>query len=161
MENRRSVVLSDRPATIVHYSAACCAPSNDGHTDIGVGKLNGRQVKVLRDTGSTGMIVDRALIPDSMVMPGSPGSLQMVDHHQVIDVPLANVQCLMCVSSLIYPVIIGNVRGARQMLPDPDWKAEDQKGARARTSRATTMTMTTKVVICLVGCLKRSPTERK
>ena len=40
----------------------------------------------------------------------------------------------MCVSSPVYPVIIGNVRGARQMLPDPDWKAEDRGEARARTS---------------------------
>ena len=40
----------------------------------------------------------------------------------------------MCVSSAVYPVIIGNVRGERQMLPDPDWKAEDQREARARTS---------------------------
>ena len=40
----------------------------------------------------------------------------------------------MCVSFPINPVIIGNVRGPRQMLPDPDWKAEDQEGAQARTS---------------------------
>ena len=89
------------------------------------------------------MIVDRALISDSMVIPGSSGSLQMVDH-TMIDVPLANIyldspyykgHCkVMCVSSPVYPVIIGNVKGARQMLPDPDWKAEDQRGARARTS---------------------------
>ena len=61
-----------------------------------------------------------------------------------MDVPLANVyldspyykgHCrVMCVSSPVYPVIIGNVRGARRMLPDPDWKAEDQPGVRARTS---------------------------
>ena len=31
-------------------------------------------------------------------------------------------------------MIIGNVRAARQMLPDPDWKAEDQREAQARTS---------------------------
>ena len=55
-----------------------------------VDKLNGRPVKLLRDTGCTGMIVDRALISDSMVIPGSSGSLQMVDH-TLIDVPLANV----------------------------------------------------------------------
>ena len=72
------------------YSAACRAQSNDGQIYIEVGKLNGRPVKVLRDTGCTGMIVDRALIPDSMVIPGSSGSLQMVDH-TLIDVPLANV----------------------------------------------------------------------
>ena len=125
------------------YSAVCRAQSNDGQTYVGVGKLNGRPVKVLRDTGCTGMIVDRALVPDVMVIPGSSGSLQMVDH-TLIDVPLANVyldspyykgHCrVMCVSSPVYPVIIGNVRGARRMLPDPDWKAEDQPGVRARTS---------------------------
>ena len=120
------------------YSAVCRAQSNDG-----VGKLNGRPVKVLRDTGCTGMIVDRALVPEVMVIPGSSGSLQMVDH-TLIDVPLGNVyldspyykgHCrVMCVSSPVYPVIIGNVRGAQRMLPDPDWKAEDQPGVRARTS---------------------------
>ena len=31
-------------------------------------------------------------------------------------------------------MIIGNVKGARQMLADPDCKAEDQRGGRARTS---------------------------
>ena len=82
------------------------------------------------------MIVD--LIPDLMVIPGSSGSLQMA-HHTLIDVPLANVyldslyykgHCkVKCVSSPVYPVIIDSVRGARQMLPDPVWKAEVQKGA--------------------------------
>ena len=67
----------------------------------------------------------------------------MVDH-TLIDVQLANVyldspyykgHCrVMCVSSPVYPVIIGNVQGARRMLQDPDWKAEDQPGVRARTS---------------------------
>ena len=125
------------------YSAVCRAQSNDGQIYVGVGKLNGRPVKVLRDTGCTGMIVDRALVPEVMVIPGSSGSLQMVDH-TLIDVPLANIyldspyykgHCrVMCVSSPVYPVIIGNGRGARRMLPDPDWKAEDQPGVRARTS---------------------------
>ena len=125
------------------YRAACRGQSNDGQIYNIVGKLNGRPVKVLRDTGCTGMIVDRALIPNSMVIPGSSGLLQMVDH-TLNDVPLANVyldspyykgHCkVLCVSSPVYPVIIGNMRGARQMLPDPDWKAEDQKEARARTS---------------------------
>ena len=152
------------------YSAVCRAQSNDSQTYVGVGKLNGRPVKVLRDTGCTGMIVDRALVPDVLVIPGSSGSLQMVDH-TLIDVPLANVyldspyykgHCrVMCVSSPVYPVIIGNVRGARRMLPDPDWKAEDQPGVRARTSGATRtrMMMITRVVTYLLGCLG-DPTRR-
>ena len=40
----------------------------------------------------------------------------------------------MCVSSPVYSAIIGNVRGAPQMLPDPDSKADNQREARARTS---------------------------
>ena len=90
----------------------------------------------------------------------------------MIDVPLANVyldspyykgHCkVMCVSSLVYPVITGNVRGAHQMLPDPNWKADNQKEARVRTIGGTMMMMmTTKVLICLVGYSKRSPTEER
>ena len=43
----------------------------------------------------------------------------------------------MCISSQIYLVTIGNVSGAHQigLLPDPDWKAEDQQGAPASISR--------------------------
>ena len=55
----------------VIYSAVCHAQSNDGQIYIGVGRLNGWPVKVLQDTGCTGMVVDRALIPDAMVIPGS------------------------------------------------------------------------------------------
>ena len=50
------------------YRAAGCANSNVGQIFIRVGKLNGRPVKVLRDTGCTGMIVDRALISKPVVI---------------------------------------------------------------------------------------------
>ena len=125
------------------YSAVCRAQSNDGQTYVGLGKLNGWPLKVLRDTGCTEMNVDRALVPDVMVIPGSSCSLQMVEH-TLIDMSLANVYLespyckghfrVMCVSSPVYPVIIGNMRGAQRMLPDPDWKAENQPGVRASTN---------------------------
>ena len=108
----KGLTNSDR----VVYSTVCRAQSNDGQTYVGVGKLNGWPVKVQRDTGCTGMIVDRVLVPHVKVIPGSSGSLQMVDH-TLIDVPFANVyldspyykgHCrVMCVSSTVYPVIIG------------------------------------------------------
>ena len=88
--SKKSGIEGSTNSDRVVYSAVRRAQSNDGQTYIGVGKLNGRPVKVLRDTGCTGMIVDRALVPDVMVIPGSSGSLQMVDH-TLIDMPLANV----------------------------------------------------------------------
>ena len=130
------------------------ARSNDGQICIGVHKLNGRPVKVLRDTGCTGMIVDRALIPDLMVIPGISGSLQMVDGFSILQRTLKSDVCQLP----IYPVIIGNVRGAHQMLPD---SRKSRKELELIPVGATTMTMTTKVVKCLVGCSKRSPTEGK
>ena len=113
------------------YSAVCHTQNNDGQTYVGVGKLNGWPVKVLRDTGCTGMIVDRALVPEVMV------------------------------SSPVYPVIIGNVRGARRMLPDPDWKAEESRELEPGPVGATRtkIMMITRVVIYLLGCLG-GPTRR-
>ena len=57
-----------------------------------------------------------------------------------MDVPMANVYLNFpyykeyCRVMCVYPVIIGNVRGARRMMPDPDWKAEDEPEVKARTS---------------------------
>ena len=109
--------ISDRAV----YSTVCRAQSNDGQTYVGVGKLNGWLVKVQRDTACTGMIVDRAFVADVMVIPSSSDLLQMVDH-TLIDVPLANVyldspyykgHCrVTCVTSPVYPAIMGKVRGA-------------------------------------------------
>ena len=41
------------------------------------------------------------------------------------------------------------MRGACQMLPDPNWKAEDQPETLVRTSGGNTMTMMTRWQICL------------
>ena len=40
----------------------------------------------------------------------------------------------MCVTSPLYPVIIGNIRLPGRMLPGSGWRADDQPGVRARTS---------------------------
>ena len=56
--------LTSEDKAIHVYSAACRAQSNDGWIYMEAGKLIGWVVKVLRDTGCTGMIVDRTLIPE-------------------------------------------------------------------------------------------------
>ena len=103
-----------------------------------------------------------------MLIPGSSCWLQMVDH-TLIDVPLANVyldspyykgHCkVMCVSSPVYPMIIGNLRGERQICRTQSGRLKTREELMPGPVQATTMT--TKVGICLVGCSKRSPTDRK
>ena len=105
-----------------------------------------------------------------MVIQGSSGSLQMVDH-TLINVTLANVYLdspyykgyckVMCVNSPIYPVIIGNVRGDARCCQTHTGRLKTREKLELGPVGATTMTMTTKVGICLVGCSKRSPTEEK
>ena len=79
--------------------------------------------------------MDRALVPDVMVIPGSSGSLQMVDH-TLIDVTLANVYWI------------------PHTTKDPNWKAEDQpiEPGPVGTTR-TKITMMTRAVIYRLGCL--------
>ena len=94
------------------------------------------------------MLVDRALIPDSMVIPrhfrlaadGRPHSDGCAVGQCLPGFPIlqSTLQSDVCQLPRI-PVIIGNVRGvgrclADRCLADPDSKAEDQGGARARTS---------------------------
>ena len=52
-----------------------------------------------------------------------------------LDSPYYRGHCrVMCVSSPVYPVIIGNVHGAHRMLKDPDWMVEDQPGVPGTSS---------------------------
>ena len=46
------------------------------------------------------------------------------------------------------------------MLPDPDWKAEDQRGARARKCVGDNNDNDNQGGDILVGCSKRRSTER-
>ena len=64
------------------------AQGNDGQTYIGEGKSNAQPVKVLQDTGCTGMIVERALVPDCDTR---QFRFAAEGDHTLTDVPLANV----------------------------------------------------------------------
>ena len=147
------------------YSASCPAQSNVGQINIGVDKLNGWPVKVLRDTGCTRTIVERAFFQLNgdtrqfrFAADGRPHSDRCAAGQCLPASPIVQRTLQSDVSQLpVYPVMIVNMRGVRQMLLD--WKAETRKELELGPVQATTMTMTTKAVICLVGCLK-TPTAR-
>ena len=76
------------------------------------------------------MIVDRALIPDSMVIPGSSGSL-------TVDGRPHSYQCA------VGQYLPGQIQTGRM---------KTREELKIGPVQATTMSMTTKLVICLVGC---------
>ncbi|XP_033758666.1 uncharacterized protein LOC117340982 [Pecten maximus] len=96
------------------------------------GFVNGREVKVLRDTGCCGIVVQRQLVKDSQLLDMTQ-TLRLVDGTER-QVPVANVVVhtpyfsgvtnVWCMDNPLYSVIIGNVPGAEP--PDKPNKNFDQ-----------------------------------
>ena len=103
-----------------------------------------------------------------MALVHKTGTSRMVDH-TLIDVPLANVyldslyykgHCrVMCVSSTVYPVIIGNVRGARRCSRTGRLRTSQELEPGPVGATRTRIAMITSVVPYLLGCLG-GPTRR-
>ena len=85
------------------------------------------------------MIVNRALIPNSIV-----------ETRQFRLVAVGRPHSHRCAIGECLP-------GFPQLFSYPDWKLKTREELELGLVQAATMTMTT----CLVGCSKRSPTERK
>ncbi|XP_071487443.1 uncharacterized protein [Diadema antillarum] len=100
------------------------------------GMLNGKRVKVLRDTGCNTVVVKRQLIEESQLT-GEIQTCVLIDG-TVRKVPLAKVEIdspyfvgtthALCMTNAIYDLIIGNVSGARQPGDeDIGWSGEDAR----------------------------------
>ena len=90
------------------------------------GTLDGMPVQVLRDTGCTGLLVKRCLV-NPTALTGDKRVLIKVDASQEeVEVARCNIQSpvfsgtvdMMCVPTMIYDVIVGNVPGAYPDLGD-------------------------------------------
>ena len=93
------------------------------------------------------MYRDRALIPDSMVIQavpatnGRPHSDHCATGKCLSGFPYYKGHCkVMCVSSTVYPVIISNVRGARQMLQTQTGRLKTREELELEPVQAAAMT---------------------
>ncbi|XP_075733426.1 uncharacterized protein LOC142775667 [Rhipicephalus microplus] len=97
------------------------------------GRIFGRTVSVLRDTGSNTLVVRRSLVPDEALI-GTTATLFLADGSSII-VPEAEVEIhspyfsgtsiVKCMTNPLYDLIVGNVPGSREV-HDPDTKWEER-----------------------------------
>ena len=95
------------------------------------GKVRGKKVAVLRDTGCGGVIIRKELV-DETDFTGEMGHIMTVDHtikrapmaKLEVDTPFYVGTCVevLCLQDPLFDLIIGNVPGARRLDdPNPEW----------------------------------------
>ena len=102
-------------------NSACMAEIKD-NLPVLSGKVGGKKVEVLRDTGCSGVIIRRELV-DEADFTGKVGHIMTVDR-TLKRVPIAKVEVdtpfyvgtveALCLQDPLFDLIIGNVPGARR-----------------------------------------------
>ena len=86
-----------------------------------VGTINGKEVRVLRDTGCTGVIVKRNLVSENQFIGKECGVTLINDSQQKCPVARINIDCpffrgttdALCIDDPAHDLVIGNIEGSK------------------------------------------------
>ena len=86
-----------------------------------VGTVNGKEVRVLRDTGCTGIVVRRSLVSDGQMLNKQSGVTLINNYKQRCPVARINVDCpffrgttdALCIDDPAHDLVIGNIEGSK------------------------------------------------
>ena len=86
-----------------------------------VGTVNGREVRVLRDTGCTGVVVRRSLVSDGQMLNKQSGVTLINNYNQRCPMARINIDCpffrgttdALCIDDPAHDLVIGNVEGSK------------------------------------------------
>ena len=86
-----------------------------------VGTVNGKDLRVLRDTGCTGVIVKRNLVSENQFICKECGVTLIIDSQQKCPVALINIDCpffrgttdALCIDDPAHDLVIGNIEGSK------------------------------------------------
>ena len=115
--------------TVPLLSSVCVQPLSTARVKMPVlkGRVGGKTVAVLRDTGCSGVVVKKELVSEDQYT-GESSSMLLIDNTVrkvpiAVDTPYFSGQIeAQCLPDTIYDLIIGNVPGARLVEdPDPGW----------------------------------------
>ena len=88
---------------------------------IAIGTVNGKEVRVLRDTGCPGVVVRRSLVSDDQMLNKQSGVTLINDYKQRCPVARNNIDCpffrgstgALCIDDPAHDLVIGNSEGSR------------------------------------------------
>ena len=86
-----------------------------------VGTVNGKEVRVLRDTGCTGVVVRRSLVSDGQMLNKQSGVTLINNYKQRCPVARINIDCpflrgstdALCIADPAHDLVIGNIEGSK------------------------------------------------
>ena len=124
-----SITVADASIDSSMVMTSSCQSMKNG-LPVSAGFVEDKPVSVLRDSGCTGIVVRRSLVPDEN-MTGESHICKLADNSEIsvpkaivtIDTPyLSGKFTAWCMNSPVYDLILGNVDGVRLPGdPDPNW----------------------------------------
>ena len=86
-----------------------------------IGTVNGKEVRVLRDTGCTGVVVRRSLVSDGQMLNKQSGVTLINNYKQRCPMARINVDCpffrgttdALCIDDPAHDLVIGNIEGSK------------------------------------------------
>ena len=86
-----------------------------------IGTVNGKEVRVLRDTGCTGVVVRRSLVSDGQMLHKQSGVTLINKYRQRCPVARINIDCpffrgttdALCIDDPAHDLVIGNIEGSK------------------------------------------------
>ena len=86
-----------------------------------IGTVNGKEVRVLRDTGCTGLVVRRSLVSDGQMLNKQSGVTLINNYKQRCPVARINIDCpffrgstdALCIDDPAHDLVIGNIEGSK------------------------------------------------
>ena len=107
-----------------------------------VGTVNGKEVRVLRDTGCTGVVVRRSLVSDGQMLNKQSGVTLINNYKQRCPMARINIDCpffrgttdALCIDNPAHDLVIGNIEGSK--FPDiTHFSSGVVKNKRSKKSR--------------------------
>ena len=86
-----------------------------------IGTVNGKEIRVLRDTGCTGVVVRRSLVSDGQMLNKQSGVTLICNYKQRCPMARINVDCpffrgttdALCIDDPAHDLVIGNIEGSK------------------------------------------------
>ena len=110
-----------------------------------IGTVNGKEIRVLRDTGCTGVVVRRSLVSDGQMLNKQSGVTLINNYKQRCPMARINIDCpffrgstdALCIDDPAHDLVIGNIEGSKfpDMTHFPSRVVNKKRSKKSRKDR--------------------------